>query len=78
MRRNNKSAIVVVRSNPVIFYDIFLTNQLRERDGSEALICVSDSAFGRVRGSSFEYADELGVRLCPLSEVGDELKNLLD
>ena len=78
LRRHNRSAIVVVRSHPVIMYDIFLTNQMRERDGAEALICVSDSAFDRVRGSAIEYAEELGVHLCPLSEAGDALKYLLD
>ena len=54
---------------------------MRHKIGKEdigALICVTDDAFPRVRESSKEYAHDLDVRLCPLSEVGDALKELLD
>lgn len=81
VKHHNKSAIVVARSSPVIMYDVFLTNQLRQKLGKDdvgALICVPDAAFPRIRGSSREYAKDLNVRLCPLSEVGDVLKELLD
>ena len=78
VKRDDRSAIVVVRSHPIMMYDIFLTDQLRRKEGTEALVCVSDSAFSRVRGSSFEYAEELGVHLCRLSEFGDALEELLD
>ena len=78
VKRDGRSAIVVVRSHPIILYDIFLTDQLRRKEGAEAVVCVSDSAFDRVRGSSFEYAEELGVHLCRLSEFGDALEELLD
>jgi signal recognition particle subunit SEC65 len=81
VKNRNKSAIVVARSSPVIMYDVFLTNQIWCKLGKEvvgALICVPDSAFPRIRGSSRDYAKDLSVRLCPLSEVGDALKELLD
>ena len=81
VKHHNKSAIVVARSSPAIMYDVFLTNQMRHKIGKEdigALICVTDDAFPRVRESSKEYAHDLDVRLCPLSEVGDTLKELLD
>ena len=78
VNRDDRFAVVVVRSHPIMMYDIFLTDQLRRKEGAEALVCVSDSAFGRVRGSSFEYAEELGVHLCRLSEFGDALEKLLD
>ena len=78
VKRDDRSAIVVVRSHPILLYDISLTDRLRRKEGTEALVCVSDSAFDRVRGSSFEYADELGIHLCPLSEVGDALRELLE
>ncbi len=77
VRHNNRSAIVVARSRPVVVYDVFLTHQLRDKGSTGALICVTDDSFQRIRGSSREYADELDVRLCPLSEVGDALKELL-
>ncbi len=77
LKRHNRSAIVVVRSHPIMMYDVFLTYQIREREGTEALICVSDSVFDRIRGSAIEYADELGVHLCRLSEVEHALEKLL-
>ena len=81
VRRQDKSAVVVTRSSPAIMYEVFLTDQVRRKLGSNdtgALICVEDSAFSRVRKSSKDYAEDLNVRLCPLSEVGDVLKELLD
>ena len=78
VKHNNRSAVVVARSRPVMTYDVFLTNQLRNNKDTGALICVTDTFFRHIRGSSREYADELDVRLCPLSEVGDALKKLLE
>lgn len=81
VKHHGKSAIVVARSSPAIMYDVFLTDQIRHKIGKEdigAIICVTDEAFPRVRGSSKEYAKDLNVRLCPLSQVGDTLKELLD
>lgn len=81
VKHNNLSAIVVARSDHLIFRDVFLTDQLRKkRDKKDfgALICVDDSSFDRVLGSSSEqYADDLNVRLCRLSDVGDVLKEML-
>ena len=61
-----------------MMYDVFLTNQAKEKDDFGAIICVSDADYLRIRDSSREYATDLNVRLCPLSEVGDALKELLD
>ena len=81
VKHNNRSAIVVARSHPGLFYIVALTDQLRKkRDKKDfgALICVDDSSCDRVLGSSSEkYADDLNVRLCRLSDVGDVLKEML-
>ncbi len=74
----SRSAIVVARSGPVIFYDVFLIDQARNKKDTGALICVPDDAFLRIRESAREYAEELDVRLCKLSVVGKELRDLLD
>ncbi len=48
-----------------------------------AVICVSDDYlpgiryFPRIRESSKSRANDVGVRLCRLSEVGDVLKSML-
>ena len=78
VKHDDRTAIVVIKSRPAMMYDIFLTHQARGGEDTGALICVTDDAFPRVRESSKEYAKDLNVRLCPLSEVGDTLKELLD
>ena len=78
VKHNGRTAIVVIKSRPAMMYDVFLTHQARGKEDTGALICVSDAAYPRIRESSREYAKDLNVRLCPLSEVGDALKELLD
>jgi hypothetical protein len=77
VNHDNRSAIVVAKSRPIMMYDVFLTHQVRGEKDTGALICVPDASFPRIRGSSKEYADELNVRLCRLSEVGDVLTSML-
>jgi hypothetical protein len=78
VKHQGRVTIVVTKSRPAMMYDIFLTHQVRRKEDTGAIICVSDAAYHRVRDSSREYANDLNVRLCPLSEVGDVLKELLD
>ena len=78
VRHENRSAVVVVKSRPAVMYDVFITDQLRGKKETGALICVSDASFRRIRDSATDYAHELDVRLCSLSGVGDILRELLD
>ena len=73
----NRSVIVVVRSQFVTIYQVFLTHQARSKKDAGAVICIPDEHFPQIRGSAKEYAEELDVRLCKLSVVGEELKDLL-
>ena len=58
-------------------YDVFLTDQVRGERNTGALICIPDALSGQIRESAREYAEELDVRLCPLSDAGQELRALL-
>ena len=78
VKHDGRAAIVVLKSRPAMMYDILLTHQARGKEDTGALICVSDAAYPRIKDSSREYANDLNVRLCPLSGVGDVLKELLD
>ena len=77
VNHGGQSAIVVLKSRPAMMYDILLTHQARGKEDTGALICVSDSAYPQIKESSKEYAEDLNVRLCPVSEVGDVLRELL-
>ena len=80
IRVNNgsRSAIVVVKSRPIMVYDVFLTDQVRGEKGTQALMCVPDTIFPQIRESARQYAEELDVRLCSLSDAGQELQALLN
>ena len=77
VENGSRSAVVVVKARSVMTYDVFLTHQARESRDAGALICVPDALFPQIRESTREYADELDVRLCRMSDVGEELKALL-
>ena len=77
VKNGNRSAIVVVKSRPVMVYDVFLTDQVRGERGTGALICFPDALSQQIRESAREYAEELDVCLCPLSGAGQELRALL-
>ena len=78
VKNGSRSVIVVVKSRPVMIYDVFLTDQVRGEKGTGALMCVPDTLFPHIRESARVYAEELDVRLCPLSEAGQELQALLE
>lgn len=78
VKHDDRVAIVVLKSRPVVMYDILLAHQARNKEDTRALICISDTAYPQIKDSPREYAKDLNVRLCPLSEVGDALKELLD
>ncbi len=77
LENQGRSAIVEVSTRPVMTYDVFQVDQMRDRKDIRALICAPDSAYRRIKEGVKEYASELDVRLCALSEVGDVLKELL-
>ena len=78
VQNGSRSAIVVVKSRPVMVYDVFLTNQVRGKKGTAALMCVPDTIFPQIRESARQYAEELDVRLCSLSDAGQELQASLE
>lgn len=77
VKNGNRSVIIVVKSRPVMIYDVFLTDQVRGEKSTGAIICFPDVMSGGIRGSAREYAEELDVSLCPLSDAGQELQALL-
>ncbi len=78
VKGKDRTAIVEIKTRPVMIYDIFQIDQMRENQDVGAIFCVPDSAFNRIRNSVREYAGELNVQLCPLSKVGEAMKSILD
>ena len=78
VRNGDRVVAVVVMQHTVLLYDVYLTSQTAGKRDVGTILCIPDDSFRHVPGSAHEYADQLNVRLCPLSEVGDALKELLD
>jgi hypothetical protein len=77
VKNGSREVIVVAMSGLASFALVHFTHLERRKEDTGALICVSDNAFPRLPKSTWDYAGEVDVRLCPLSEVGDALKELL-
>ena len=78
LERSGRSVIVEVSSRPVLTYDIFQVDQMRRGKVIGALICVADPAYGRIKNSVMDYAEELNVHLCKLSDARSALGDLLN
>ena len=72
-----RKAIVVVMGGFIGLGLVNLTDRSRRETAAEALICVPDTGFSKLSKDTKSYASDLNVRLCPLSQVGDALKELL-
>ena len=77
VKNGDRKAIVMAASNNIGLGFVNRTHLVRENKGADAIICVPDWAFPEIRSGTRSYAKDLNVRLCPLSEVGDTLKELL-
>ncbi len=78
VKNDSREVVVVAMSGLVTFAMVNFTHLERKKEDTGALICVSDDAFPCLPKSTWDSANDLNVRLCPLSEVGDALRELLD
>lgn len=78
VKNGSRSAIVAVKSRPVMVYDVLLADKARRREKHGALICVPDEILEKIRPSAWDYAKDLDVRLCSVSGAGQELQALLE
>ena len=78
IRNGDRKAIVVVMGGFIGLGLVNLTDRSRRETGAGALICVPDPGFSKLSKDTKSYANDLNVRLCPLSGVGDALKELLE
>ena len=78
VERGKKFAIVEVKTRPVLLGGIIQARQYADYFGAAVVLCVPDDIFPEIPGSVKKFAEEQGIRLCPLAEVGNALKDLLD
>lgn len=69
--------LVEVKSDPVLLGGVIRAKEYGDYFDASVVLCVPDESYDRIPGSVREFAVRANVRLCPLSEVGDALKELL-
>ena len=78
VERGKKIAIVEVKTRPVLLGGVIQARQYADYFGAAVILCVPDDVFPEIPRSVKTFAEEQGVHLCPLAEVGNALKDLLD
>ena len=77
VERGGEFAIVEVKTHPVLLGGVIQARQYSDYFGANVIVCVPDDIFPKIPGSARALADDRGIRLCPLAEIGDALRDLL-
>ena len=77
VERGKKFAIVEVKTRPVLLGGVIQARQYADYFDATVIICVPDNVFPEIPRSVKNFSEEQGIRLCPLGDVGDALKDLL-
>ena len=78
VERGKKFVIVEVKTRPVLLGGIIQARQYADYFGAAVIVCVPNDVFPEIPTSVKNFAEEQGIRLCPLAGVGNALKDLLD
>ena len=78
VEHGGKFVIVEVKTRPVLLGGVIQARQYADYFGATVIICVPDDVFSEIPGSVRAFANDQGIRLCPLAEIGEALKALLD
>ena len=77
VEHGKRMAIIETKSHPALLGSVIQAHQYGAHFDAASILCVPDDSFLLIPGSVREFAEQANVRLCPLSEVGDALKELL-
>ena len=78
VQRGGKFVIVEVKTYPMLLGGVIQACQYADYFGATVIICVPDDVFPKVPGSVRAFANDRRIRLCPLAEIGDALKDILN
>ncbi len=78
VEHGKKIAIVEVKTRPVLLGGVIQARQYADYFGAAVILCVPDDVSPEIPWSVKTFAEEQGIRLCPLADVGNALKDLLD
>ena len=78
VEHGKKIAIVEVKTRPVLLGGVIQARQYADYFGAAVILCVPDDVSPEIPWSVKTFAEEQDIRLCPLADVGNALKDLLD
>lgn len=70
--------IVEVTTQPVLLSGVIQARVYADYFDARVILCVPDDEFPKIPRSVREFAHLQSIRLCPLSEVGEVLQELLN
>ena len=74
----DKFALVEVKTKPVLTGSVIQAQRYADHFGAKVVLCVPDDVFPQTPGSVRDFAQDNGIRLCPQSEVGEVLSEILN
>lgn len=78
VEHGGKSAVIEVKTYTPLLGAVSQMREYGDHFNAQPILCVPDVAFEKIPGSVQEYADRVNVSLCPVSEIGETLKDLLE
>ena len=78
VERGERFVIVEAKTRPVLLGGVIQALRYADYFGATVIICVPDDVFPKIPGSVRAFANDRRIRLCPLAEIGDALRNLLN
>ena len=78
VERGESFVIVEVKTRPVLLGGVMQAGQYADYFGATVIVCMPDDVFCKIPASVLALAADRHTRLCPLAEIGETLRDLLD
>ena len=78
VQKGEKFAIIELKVRSVLLGSVMQAHRYAEYFNGVVIICTPDDVFSGIPGSVRDFAKEQCVGLCPLSEIGKTLAEVLD
>ena len=78
VENGDKFALVETKTKPVLTGSVIQAQRYAEHFDAKVVLCVPDDVFPQTPKSVKNFAQDNGIRLCPQSEVGTALREILD
>ena len=78
VRHGEKTVMVEVKAYPILMGPLIQARHYADYYDAPILICLPDDVFPQILSSVRESAEENGIALTPIGEIGERLRDLLE